>query len=655
MNNNQAFAILVSIGIAISVVILLIPASAKDDVFFIRQESAGNATETTECINIGSGSQLIKNSTGGDCFVRTIIGSGDISITNTSNTIVIDFNGTISGESTQCFNVGGQILIVKNSTSGNCNIKSLTAGKNLIITNTSDTIVISYGVKNIAIITANTTLDENHDVINCIAQFEPIYITIPNTSIGKEYTIKRDGENSFFDCIIINSANGAFDDNADNIVLSDGWDSVTIVGIATETWRATSSLAECQDIGTGGIDICIPSSDIPYIFLRGISAGTGISLSVVNGNIQITSTLSETTVCGNLGTGNKLHKTTTNCSAFSLIAGTGITISNTTDDYTFASQCANTGTGEAVCESANNINSLIAGSGITITDTVGDLTIAQTSTLLNSAVHTDTVTTSPLLGSMIFGTSTPAWSRLLIGTNGETLHVEGGSPTWEYDDVTTVSSSVTLTEEQDYIEMVMGASKTITLPSVSFANEGKTFIIKRLSGSGTLTIDASGAELIDSALQYNMTDDNQWVIITAQVGPNWGIVSQSPSPSTVSQVYSSLLKTNLPVTYTDIYVTAFDEENQNIIDCNAVNYFRFIYQWDFVGAGTDRLRWVNTADNTQVFYETPTFSVDQDATDSGWIAKPSFCISNAVTMEWQGLSSNGTNDPLAKGYKIMVR
>lgn len=43
-------------------------------------------------------------------------------------------------------------------------------------------------------------------------------------------------------------------------------------------------------------------------------------------------------------------------------------------------ECTSTGTGEAVCESANNINSLIAGTGITIADTTGDLTITNTVT-----------------------------------------------------------------------------------------------------------------------------------------------------------------------------------------------------------------------------------------------------------------------------------
>lgn len=119
-----------------------------------------------------------------------------------------------------------------------------------------------------------------------------------------------------------------------------------------------------------------PSDAGDPIRVRGLTAGEGIVMSTLANDIQINATgSSDTTICGNVGTGNKIHKTGTNCNANSLIAGIGISITNTTDDYTFASQCANTGTGEAICESANNINSLIAGNGITITDTTGDLTI----------------------------------------------------------------------------------------------------------------------------------------------------------------------------------------------------------------------------------------------------------------------------------------
>lgn len=107
--------------------------------------------------------------------------------------------------------------------------------------------------------------------------------------------------------------------------------------------------------------------------------GTGIGLSSNSTNITITNTSSggESTVCNNVGTGNQLCSGG-NVNLDTLIAGTGITITDTTDDWTFASQCNNTGTGQAVCESGNNINSLIAGTGITITDTNGDLTIAST-------------------------------------------------------------------------------------------------------------------------------------------------------------------------------------------------------------------------------------------------------------------------------------
>lgn len=52
------------------------------------------------------------------------------------------------------------------------------------------------------------------------------------------------------------------------------------------------------------------------------------------------------------------------------------------ETHTDNNSCTSTGTGEAVCESANNINSLIGDSGITITDTTGDLTLTPKYELL---------------------------------------------------------------------------------------------------------------------------------------------------------------------------------------------------------------------------------------------------------------------------------
>ena len=47
--------------------------------------------DNTVCANVGTGKEIYKD---GECNFKTLVGSADISITNTSNTVVIDYNGT---------------------------------------------------------------------------------------------------------------------------------------------------------------------------------------------------------------------------------------------------------------------------------------------------------------------------------------------------------------------------------------------------------------------------------------------------------------------------------------------------------------------------------------------------------------------------------
>lgn len=120
------------------------------------------------------------------------------------------------------------------------------------------------------------------------------------------------------------------------------------------------------------------------------------------------------------------------------------------------------------------------------------------------------------------------------------------------------------------------------------------------------------------------------------------------------EVYLSLAKTNIGTAYIAIYMAAFSEENQMIIDFTNVTDVRIIYLWDYVGVGTQQLRWVDAANNANVLREEPTFTTDRDPGDSGWFALPA-AISGVKTIEWQGKSTTGTDDPIAKGYKIMTR
>lgn len=243
--NNTALIVSLSIGLAVVFSLLLIPAFSADTII-LNTGSSGNATgETTECFNVGNGIFIIKNSTMGNCYVKSLVGSSDILITNTSNTITIDFNGTFA-DATICANTGiGTTIHVIGS---NCIAKSLVAGSNVQITNSSTIITIS----------------------------------------------------------------------------ASGWQNNTASNLGS-----VSSLSEGVFASKVGVDLQF----------KRLLEGSNIALSsnTTHITIAVTGITSESTTCTNVGTGNKILKTTaTSCTANSLIAGTGITITNSTDDYTFA-------------------------------------------------------------------------------------------------------------------------------------------------------------------------------------------------------------------------------------------------------------------------------------------------------------------------------
>jgi hypothetical protein len=73
---------------AIAVGLLLIPAFSADT--WIIQSGSSGGGETTECNNVGIGTFIVKNSTNGNCNIRSISSSNSaITITNNSNTITL--------------------------------------------------------------------------------------------------------------------------------------------------------------------------------------------------------------------------------------------------------------------------------------------------------------------------------------------------------------------------------------------------------------------------------------------------------------------------------------------------------------------------------------------------------------------------------------
>jgi len=401
---------------------------------------------------------------------------------------------------------------------------------------------------------------------------------------------------------------------------------------------------------------------------KSLENGSGITLSSDANEVTISSSVTpEGTVCTDNGTGLGWCNGG-NVNIKSVIAGTGISIADTTDDLTITNtvtdtnSCSSTGTGEPVCESANNINSLIAGTGISITDTAGDLTVTNTApatnhNLLNASVHPDTNIGDASPGRLIVGVSGNKWDDLIPSTTGSYLRLIGTNIQWStgnYVEVNTGSYSVNT--KDDMIDC-NATSGNITLSGpIAGPVGGKVWtVIKSDSTVNTCTIDPAGSDTIGGQTTYVLKTQGEWIQF-ASIASNANdlfVLGKGPISSAVGEVYVSKTMTNIGTTNVDIYVTAFDEEDMMMIDCTNIKDMRIVYMWDYVGIGTQTIRWVNVADNTNILYTT-TRTSDADAIDSGWFAKPSFCT-GVITFEQQGSSTTAGDDPIAKGYVIYAR
>jgi len=329
--------------------------------------------------------------------------------------------------------------------------------------------------------------------------------------------------------------------------------------------------------------------------------------------------------------------------------------------------CNNLGTvGEPICIVSSNVNlkKLLAGSGITLTSNGTRITISATGVNHNllSSTHSDTVTQTPSRGSLIYGDSTPLWNELVLGTASKNLRSDGTDSSWSWDNVATLAISTTLTLNQ---EVVLGdattGSRIFTLPVCNSGNTGKHYTIVKIdSGAGTIAINGDGSDTVNGVVSnYLITRAFEGISIYCNGANGWTTMEKNFVGQTIQQVWRNLPKTNIGTTLVNVYYsTAFDEEHLTTIDCKAITDFRILYLWDYIGSGTHTLQWVDVSAPTGNILYSVDVTVDQDVGDSGWFTKDSlggWCVSNTLKIKWMAKSTTGTDDPIAYGYRIMVR
>lgn len=164
---------------------------------------------------------------------------------------------------------------------------------------------------------------------------------------------------------------------------------------------STGESTICANLGTVGEGVYVSGN----CNFKKLVAGIGTSFSVNGTRITINNSSPDDTTCANVGSGKNIYKDG-ECNFRSIVDSTGITATQNTDDVTLTSYCTSTGSGEAICESSNNINSLIATSPLSVSDTTGDLTIDCSTCLTTSSGFQELTRASPSDGGITFTTST---------------------------------------------------------------------------------------------------------------------------------------------------------------------------------------------------------------------------------------------------------
>lgn len=139
-----------------------------------------------------------------------------------------------------------------------------------------------------------------------------------------------------------------------------------------------------------------------------------------------------------------------------------------------------------------------------------------------------------------------------------------------------------------------------------------------------------------------------------EVGPLAAAGGGGEANTIAFPVYLSKTKTNIGTAYVDIYNTLEPDELFNVIVFDNFADFRILFIWDYVGAGTQQCRFVDRANNANVLYESPTFTADQDPNDSGWTVLPAWATGEKQ-IEAQGKSTTATDDPIFKGWILLLR
>jgi len=311
--------------------------------------------ESTICVNVGSFAQVYKN---GNCNFRTLKGSSDISIIQGTNDITIDYNGTLASESTVCINDGHGTGIVCNG--GNVHLKGIASGSGITITqNGTDIIVTSNAINE------STVCSGQSGNYNIVA-----------SSSGGNCTFKN----------LVAGTGESLSSNSTHITITNSLPESTVCSnVGTGTFiHVFGSNCNAKSLKvSAGLSI---SNDTTSITLTNtgvtkLNAGTGITVNATTGNILVTNSAPESTVCTNLGSVGEPIYVSGNCSFKKLLGSLGIILQSNGTRITILNAYACTSAGGTTLIKTSNsggctLKGLTGTSPIVITSNTDDNAIS---------------------------------------------------------------------------------------------------------------------------------------------------------------------------------------------------------------------------------------------------------------------------------------
>lgn len=475
-----------------------------DEVIVISSSGGGSEDAITAIENVGTGSAIYKALSGSTAQFKTITAGANITIDATGDTISI--TGAAPGEVNTGDNLGAGEGIFAGKTGTTLNFKTLVAGENIAIEQLGDTLVFSA----------------------------PDSLPASGTSLGT-------GEDIYIstaDNILAFRTLGA----GDNISLTVVDDAIVIS--ATDTGEVNTA----ANLGVGGQGIFASKSGTELQFYS-LEAGDNITLDLVDNKIVITADAAagETTTAANVGTGTGLFKVKdgTTLQFKSLLAGDNVTITQVGDDLVIAASTGtggetnvgqNLGDGLALYAGKSGVNlqfyTLEAGSNVTIelVDNSYVISAADTGEVNTGAnLGAGNGVYAGKVGSELQFKSLVAGSNISISNDGNTITITGSNP-GEVNTAANLGTGSGLFANKTGAELRFYSIKAGTNVTISFADnsytinatgEANTAANLGASGEGVFA-GKSGTELqfkkLIAGTGITLTSDSNSITIAASGG-----------------------------------------------------------------------------------------------------------------------------------------